>query len=105
MDGLQLTEPRQVMAVLRFTGPPGQEDRAMEAWAYYFLRGVGEAPRVTSYENGIYTVAGFIQTTHPGDHDVTDFSPVASLDFCLGPKRVEHLKSLYGRGPKFDGRA
>lgn len=108
MDSPHLAPLRQVTAVMRFTGTPGQEDRAREAWAfeltYFFLRGVGEAPQVVSYENGTYTVAGLIQTTHPADRDVTEFTPASSLDFCLAPERAEHLKSLYDRGPKFDGR-
>lgn len=108
MDRAHLAPLRQVTAVLRFTGTPGQEDRAKEAWAfeltYFFLRGVGEAPRIVSYERGTYTVAGLIQTTHPADRDVTEFTPASSLDFSLDPGRVEYLKSLYDRGPKFDGR-
>jgi hypothetical protein len=61
---------RQVLARTQFTGPPGQEQEAAEAWAFemkaYFHRGVGEPP-VVAYEGGVYTVTGLIQTTHPGD--------------------------------------
>ena len=64
------TPPRQVLARAQFTGPPGQQQEAAEAWAFemkaYFHRGVGEPPVVT-YEGGVYTVTGLIQTTHPGD--------------------------------------
>lgn len=65
------TEPRLLRAGARFAGGPGREREAAEAWAFemkvYFKRGVGEQPHVT-YENGVYTVTGLIQTTHPGDH-------------------------------------
>lgn len=61
---------RQVLASAQFTGPPGQDREAAEAWAFemkaYFHRGVGEQPVVT-YQGGVYTVTGLIQTTHPGD--------------------------------------
>lgn len=69
------TEPRLVNAGARFTGGPGREQEAAEAWAFemkaYFKRGVGEQPQVT-YERGVYTVVGLIQTTHPGDHPKPD---------------------------------
>lgn len=69
------TEPRLVNAGARFTGSPGREREAAEAWAFemkaYFKRGVGEQPVVT-YAGGVYTVVGLIQTTHPGDHPKAD---------------------------------
>ena len=69
------TEPRLVCAGARFTGGPGREREAAEAWAFemkaYFKRGVGEPPVVT-YANGTYTVIGLIQTTHPGDRPKPD---------------------------------
>ena len=74
----------------------------------YFLRGVGEAPAVT-YDAGVYTVSGLMQTTHPGDRSpVTVFddgSEPASLDFCTAPDRQAMLRGMYdGRGPRWDGR-
>lgn len=67
--------PRLVRAGARFVGGPGREQEAAEAWAFelkvYFKRGVGEQPQVT-YANGIYTVIGLIQTTHPSDHPDAD---------------------------------
>jgi hypothetical protein len=64
--------PRTVLAGARFSGGPGREDEAREAWAFemkaYFHRGVGEPPVITSYDGGVYTVIGLITTTHPGDH-------------------------------------
>jgi hypothetical protein len=73
--GTGATEPRLVNAGARFTGGPGREQEAAEAWAFemkaYFKRGVGEQPRVT-YASGVYTVIGLIQTTHPGDHPKPD---------------------------------
>jgi hypothetical protein len=69
------TEPRLLRAGARFTGGPGREREAAEAWAFemktYFKRGVGEQPHV-AYENGVYAVTGLIQTTHPGDHPDTE---------------------------------
>lgn len=69
------TEPRLVLAGAQFTGTPGREREAAEAWAFemaaYFKRGVGEQPEVT-YSGGVYTVVGMIQTTHPGDHPKAD---------------------------------
>lgn len=66
---------RLVLAGTRFTGTPGREREAAEAWAFemkaYFHRGVGEQPQVT-YDHGTYTVIGLIQTTHPGDHPGKD---------------------------------
>jgi hypothetical protein len=65
------TEPRLLRAGAQFTGSPGREREAAEAWAFemkaYFKRGVGEQP-VVSYASGVYTVIGLIQTTHPSDH-------------------------------------
>lgn len=62
--------PRVVLAGARFTGGPGREQEAAEAWAFemkaYFHRGVGEQPRV-EYAHGTYSVTGLITTTHPGD--------------------------------------
>ena len=106
-----MTEPRQVTAVMQFRGEPEQEARAAEAWAfdltYYFTRGVGEAPSV-SYENGIYTVTGLIQTTHPGDPDTCDRwcgETKPTIDFILSPERQASLRDLYSRrGIYFDGR-
>lgn len=69
------TTPRLVLAGARFTGTPGREREAAEAWAFemkaYFHRGVGEQPQVT-YDHGTYTVIGLIQTTHPGDRPGKD---------------------------------
>jgi hypothetical protein len=69
------TEPRLMRAGAWFTGGPGREREAAEAWAFemkaYFKRGVGEQPQVT-YANGTYTVIGLIQTTHPGDRPRAD---------------------------------
>lgn len=105
-----MTEPRQVIAIARFRGGPGREAEAAEAWAfeltYYFTRGIGEPPQVT-YENGIYTCTGLMQTTHPGDRPVTDFTRDEpwSLDFACGTDRQEFLRKLYlRRGVWFDGR-
>jgi hypothetical protein len=64
------TTPRLIQAGAWFTGGPGREREAAEAWAFemkvYFKRGVEGQPQV-SYANGTYTVIGLIQTTHPGD--------------------------------------
>ena len=69
-DTVLAVPPRQVLASAQFTGAPGREQAAAEAWAFemkvYFHRGVGEPPVVT-YDGGVYTVTGLIQTTHPGD--------------------------------------
>lgn len=69
------TATQLVLAGARFTGTPGREAEAAEAWAFemkaYFHRGVGEPPKVT-YDCGTYTVIGLIQTTHPGDHPGKD---------------------------------
>ena len=50
-----MTPVRQVTAVMRFSGSPGRDDEAAEAWAFeltcYFLRGVSERPQVT-YADG-----------------------------------------------------
>lgn len=66
---------RVLPASAQFTGPPGREREAAEAWAFemkaYFTRGVGEQPAVT-YEGGTYTVTGLITTTHPGDRPGPD---------------------------------
>jgi hypothetical protein len=75
---------------------------------YYFLRGVGEQP-VVSYDAGVYTVSGLMQTTHPGDRSpVTVFnggSEPSSLDFCTDPKRQDLLRGMYGgRELRWDGR-
>jgi hypothetical protein len=106
-----MTEPRQVTAIIRFRAGPGREQEAAEAWAfeltYYFTRGVGEPPAV-SYENGVYTVTGIMQTTHPGDREITDFTPGEPWDLGWGqsPARRAMLRELYGRrGIRFDGRA
>ena len=105
-----MTEPRQVTAVARFRGGPGREQEAAEAWAfeltYYFSRGVGEPPQV-SYSGGIYTVTGLMQTTHPGDREVTDFTRDEpwSLDFNTDPHRQELLREMYAdRDIWYDGR-
>jgi hypothetical protein len=106
------TEPKLVTAVFRFYGRPGREREAAEAWAfeltYYFLRGVGEPP-VVSYDAGVYTVSGLMQTTHPGDRSpVTVFngdSEPSSLDFCVNSERQARLRELYAtREPRWDGR-
>lgn len=109
MDGFQ-TAPRQVTAVARFRGKPGREREAAEAWAfeltYYFTRGVSEPPQV-SYENGVYTCTGVMQTTHPADGPVTDFcrDEPWSLSFCQDEQRRQQLRELYPRqGTWFDGR-
>jgi hypothetical protein len=103
---------RLVTAVFRFYGGPGREQEAAEAWAfeltYYFLRGVGEQPSVT-YDAGVYTVSGLMQTTHPGDRSpVTVFngdSEPASLDFCVNPDRMASLREMYPRRTlRWDGR-
>jgi hypothetical protein len=105
-----MTEPRQVTAVMRFRGGPGREDDAARAWAfeltYYFTRGTGEPPQVT-WADGVYTVTGLMQTTHPYDQPVTLFNrdEPGSLDFTLEPGRSELLRGLYSRrGIWFDGR-
>lgn len=105
-----MTEPRQVTAIARFRGGPGREREAAEAWAfeltYYFTRGVGEPPLV-SYENGIYICTGLIQTTHPGDRAVTDFSSGEAwpLDWGMLPGRQEMLREAYPeRRVWYDGR-
>jgi hypothetical protein len=106
----QQTPPRQVTAVARFRGGPGREDDAAQAWAfeltYYFTRGVTEPPQVT-YADGIYTCTGLMQTTHPGDHPVTDFTRVETweLDFSGDPGRQQRLREMYEQhGVWFDGR-
>lgn len=72
------TEPRCILAQCQFEGGPGRDTEAAQAWAFelkhYFKRGVGEQPTVT-YDNGVYTVIGLIQTTHPHDH--TDHRGIA----------------------------
>jgi hypothetical protein len=106
-----MTEPRQVTAITRFRGGPGREQEAAEAWAfeltYYFARAVGEQPEVT-YENGVYTCTGLMQTTHPWDGPVTNFDSGAepwSLDYCVNGDRRERLRESYPRrGTWFDGR-
>jgi hypothetical protein len=105
------TVTRLVIAVTRFCGGPGREQEAAEAWAfeltYYFLRGIGEPPQVT-YSDGVYTCQGLMQTTHPGDRDVTVFdegSPPWSLDFTVNPERRAHLRESYQQSDHFfDGR-
>lgn len=105
------TGVRNVIAVARFKGGPGREQEAAEAWAfeltYYFTRGVGEAPEVT-YEDGVYTCRGLMQTTHPGDSDVTVFDrdrPPWDLDSAADPGRRRVLRDLYSRHALyFDGR-
>lgn len=73
--GWGATEPRLVLAGARFSGGPGREREAAEAWAFelkaYFKRGVGEQPEVI-FADGVYTVTGLMQTTHPGDHPGAD---------------------------------
>jgi hypothetical protein len=68
-------EPHRVRAGAWFTGGPGREREAAEAWAFemkaHFMRGAGEPPVVT-YANGTYTVIGMIQTTHPADDPSDD---------------------------------
>lgn len=112
-DGVRglMTGPRQVTAIARFRGGPGREQEAAEAWAfeltYYFTRGIGEPPLVT-YENGVYTCTGIMQTTHPGDREVTVFdadSEPWSLDFAADQDRQARLRELHARrGIWFDGR-
>lgn len=103
------TAARQVTAVCRFAGGPGREREAAEAWAFelthYFMRAVGEAPKVT-YENGVYTCTGLMQTTHPHDTDPTVFDATAppwGLDFSVNPDRRAHLLAITERR-RFDGR-
>jgi len=106
-----MTAPRQVTAVARFRGGPGREAEAAEAWAFeltcYFTRAVGEPPLV-AYADGVYTCTGIMQTTHPGDREVTEFDGDAGpwdLDFCLDPARRGRLRALYPeRGIWYDGR-
>lgn len=104
------TAPRQVTAICRFRGGPGREREAAEQWAfeltYYFTRGVGEPPLVT-WQDGVYTCTGLIQTTHPGDSEVTDFSQDAwpLLDSQLRAGRERDLRAMYAeRVFRFDGR-
>lgn len=70
-DDARAPDARHVLAGAWFTGAPGREREAAEAWAsemkVYFARGVGEQPVVT-YADGTYTVVGLITTSHPGDH-------------------------------------
>lgn len=102
---------RQVTATARFAGPPGMEREAAEAWAfeltYYFTRGVSEPPQVT-YEDGVYTCTGLMQTTHPGDHDPVVFdrdAPPWALSFISDENRRQYLRELYGKRARwFDGR-
>jgi hypothetical protein len=105
-----MTEPRQVTAIARFRGGPGRGREAAQAWAfeltYYFTRGTGEPPLVT-YENGTYTCTGLMQTTHPDDREITDFTREGpwSLDFVLNPGREKRLREMYPqRGIWYDGR-
>lgn len=105
-----MTEPRQVTAIARFRAGPGREAEAAEAWAfeltYYFTRGVGEPPAV-SYENGVYTCTGLIQTTHPGDREITDFTSDGAwpLDWGMSEGRQEMLRGHYpDRAIWYDGR-
>lgn len=109
-DAYGRTEPRLVTAVLRFHDGPGLEQLAADAWAfeltYYFTRGVGERPRV-EYEDGVYTVTGLMQTTHPGDHGpVVDFGGGGnSPGWIMSESRQKTLRDLYrGRPVYFDGR-
>lgn len=105
------TEIRNVIAVTRFRGGPGREREAAEAWAfeltYYFKRGIGEPPQVT-YADGVYTCRGIMQTTHPGDRDVTVFdegTPPWDLDFGVDEGRRARLRELYlSSDVFFDGR-
>jgi len=111
-----MTPPRVVTAVARFRAGPGREDEAAGAWAfeitYYFTRAVGEAPAVTYApgwpgEPGVYTCTGLMQTTHPGDHDPTDFTREEpwSLDYVTGAVRRAQLRSMYPRRKIwYDGR-
>jgi hypothetical protein len=66
-------EPRLVLARCWFRGGPGREADAAKAWGWelstYFKRGVGEPPEVT-YEDGVYTVTGLMQTTYPYGGDI-----------------------------------
>ena len=101
-----MTEARLVTAVTRFSGGPGREREAAEAWAfeltYYFKRGVGEQPVVTyDADAGVYTCTGLMATTHPYDTSpVTVFdanSDPWSLDFCADAARQERVRELYPR--------
>lgn len=109
-DAYGRTAPRLVTAVLRYHDGPGLEQLAAEAWAfdltYYFTRGVGEAPQV-EYEDGVYTMTGLMQTTHPGDHGpVVDFGGGdMPLDWIMSDERQKVLRGLCGgRLVYFDGR-
>lgn len=74
-QGLGTAEPRLLHAQCQFRGGPGREADAAKGWAWelgtYFKRGIGEPPVVT-YADGIYTVVGLMQTTHPNDHPNAD---------------------------------
>lgn len=107
---MNVSPVRQVTAICRFTGGPGREQEAAEAWAFelthYFLRGVGEAPKVT-YADGVYTCTGLMQTTYPLDTDPTIFdasAPPWDLDFCVNRERREGLLAMMKGRPRFDGR-
>ena len=107
-----LTEPRNVVAVCWFSGGPGREREAAEAWAfeltYYFLRGVGEPPGVI-YADGVYTCSGMMTTTHPGDGPgpviFDKGGPPWDLNFAMNPHRQARLREQYdGGGERYDGR-
>lgn len=107
-----MSEARIVTAVTRFKGSPGREREAAEAWAfeltYYFLRGIGEQPKV-EYADGVYICTGLMTTTHPGDKSpVTVFEAIAepwSLDFSVDAARRERLREWYqDREVYWDGR-
>jgi hypothetical protein len=110
-------EPRNVLAVFKFRGAPGREQEAAEAWAfeltYYFLRGVGEAPKVEFQPGitdryGVYTCTGLMTTTHPYDTSpVTAFNggEPSELDFCIDPERQQRLREMRtGKLMRWDGR-
>jgi hypothetical protein len=103
----------RTVAVMRFSGAPGRDKDAALAWGfelkYYFMRGVGETPPSVTWEDGVYTCAGMMTTSHPHDRqpvtvfDGFDGDP-ADLDFVLGPDRMARLRELYPRwAVRFDG--
>lgn len=108
--GAYQTEPRNVVAIFCFRGGPGREQEAAEAWAfeltYYFTRGVGEPPAVV-YRDGVYIVTGLMQTTHPGDSAITNFTQGEPWDLDSNDRngRRDYLRKLYETRPVyFDGR-
>lgn len=103
---------RNVIAVYRFSGGPGRETEAAEAWAfeitYFFLRGVGEQP-IVAYADRVYTVSGLMTTTYPYDRapeTVLGPSTPPGLDWVGNPDRRRLLREIYASREhwRFDGR-